>query len=477
MTFIALDDDSMADDRGLGSHVPLLLEQSTRDTYATHHEGGAIAWRAESSTGNYAAFSTHPDYYYAIPFVVPVYPGAQALKVDLLADFAHGDGAGNAMRVRLTCGTVTSAATTVTVGTNTSVALDVDVDPDSYGYARCAVLVQSVSGFEREESAVDGLLLTAYFADGIYSASSSLSGIGNGRAHYHLRADAETLTESGEFYRDFHLTRTDTTNDYVWTWPVSAEGVILRDPRTVQNSNADLYHLGTIAPKSLAWRFEGSDTLDDFGPSYSAAQSVRAAYAMNLMQGRCASHLRNRRRAFAVLPSQDDAPELLGVQTTSSGGVVGGALVTCDESRFGVDVVMMALPRYPDETGDEYTITVTQFGADGSSLQVDTFSWDFEPSQSADSVHYPFPSRYVRDGGSLARWNAAARNPTEHGHGDLMLASEIQQGIIGGVLDAVGFRRLTVEWDSTLSTGDTVRVQVEVDDRVHVWTCLIAETP
>ena len=476
MTFKPLDADSISDDRALCSHVPVILEANVRNTFTTHHEGGSLVWRADSSTGDYAAYSTHPDYFYAFPFVVPIYEGAETLTIDVVADVAFGGepDTTDAVEVALRVGTTVGATSTLGVGTDQSFQLTCDAPSDVTGYARCALLIRSLSGEREGLLEVESVQLSSYFTEGVYETGSTPSGLDDGRTHYHGVADDASFVESGDFYQDVHISKVRKSTKYLWTWPVPAEGAFLFDPDETANTNMDIYDLGTIAPHSLAWRWSSTATRDDLAEIYSAAQKVRAG-GVQLIASRAASMYRARRKTFSVLPPQDDAPLALGVDTTASGGQIGGALVTVDEGRPGFDVILVAISRYPGEATSRATVTVTQYDDTNTSLQADTFAWNFEPTDYVDSTAYAFPSRFLRDGGSLARWNVAVRNSAEHGHGDLMFAGEILPRIIGGERDAVGFRRFPVAWDPTLSTGDTVRVVVEVDDRVHVWNCTIAE--
>lgn len=473
MTYTNLDADSIADDRAVCSHVPYLIDESIGDTHTTHHLTGSVIYRADSSDDSHTAYSTHPSYYYAIPFVVPRYPGAETLTVNVLADVALGsESSGNALRCKLLVDGVVSSVTTVDVGVDQDIELSVDLPTDASGYARCAVLVQSISGAELELSAVANVAMIDYLGDGVYEAEPTLS-VDTGRVHYHSVLGPQYFDGAASAGGDLHVTKVDDSASvdtvYAWTYPIRGDG-----SATAQANDQDdeWHHLGTIAPKSIAWIWSSTRTLSSYAETYGAARKVSARYGPQALQRRVLTHYLSRRRVFSCGVAHDDAPATLGIPAPPSATTqVGGALAVCDTARDGLDVLLVGLPRFPSLQDTEIGITVTQYDDAGTTLQTDSFGWSFEPTVRETFVP---PAREIGDGGSLARFNVGVRTAEEHGCGDLIGATEIVPFAVGND-DAVAVRRLRVDWDSSLSSGDSVRVTVDVDDHVHVWCCVIAE--
>lgn len=471
MTWKPIDQDSTADDRSLGAAIPIDVERNLLDSWQTHHQGGTWAWRHDGS-GTYPAYSSHPDYYFAIPLLLPAYAGAKTLEVDLLSDVALlGASAGtDAVRVRLMADGQVGSATTLTTGSDRSTALSVDLPSVASAdrVVRAELRFQSIAG---GGSTSQSVVIDETYQRCVYGYATGPT-LTDGKVHYLLTTDAASLAgDDASGFNRYHVSRTDSTSRVIWVWPDPLEGALRAEPSATKN--ADVIDLGTIAPKSLAWRWTSDETFSSEADFFSPVRRVMGR-GVSRMQRRARTMYLSRRRVFSTGSAQPEDPDTIGTTiTSSSGGQVGGAHVLVDTERQGFRVVLCGMSKGTVTLADR-TVTIYQYGDDGTELDSVTTAWDFEPA-AGEGGFYTTVSFFEGDGGSMGRLNVALRDPALHGHGDAILAGEMLPEAAGNTRDAVALLGITVPWDSTLSTGDRVRVQVDVDDSAHVWCCLITE--
>jgi hypothetical protein len=243
--------------------------------------GGGYVWSAQSVSGTISAqvseqspLSTHPDYWYSIPFIMNGTAYQTTLTVEFLCDVASGT-----VDVALWCeGRASAVTSNITTGTHT---LTLTLPPRlPSNDMRCALLVKSNVGAlvdsgdiifatEREirikTAQAPSVQSATHFLLEITGTTDPVRGW-QGETRYHaMRGSRRPGTGTPDLYE---------------VWPNADQAL---DTAVNYTLAADLYELGTISLYSMQARFETAQVsgLPYAQESY-AGQPVRAAWLQRI---------------------------------------------------------------------------------------------------------------------------------------------------------------------------------------------------
>jgi hypothetical protein len=245
-------------------------------TLAERGAGGGYTWSVQAVTGSNSLelsvpspISTHPDYWYAIPFTMAAAPIQSTLEVEIAITVTGG------MDIALWCEGVASAPQIgVTTGIQT---VSVIMPPRLGGEMRCALLIRSQVGAELEDGAIT-------YATSRYIISTTTQCVLPQQAQ-HLFLDVydfHTPIRGWQGTRRYHIMRGEErgSRDEFETWPAP-------DP-ALQNAVAyaasvKVYALGKITLFSLQARAVVPLTTGLPYPQLNdAGQPVRASWVQRL---------------------------------------------------------------------------------------------------------------------------------------------------------------------------------------------------
>lgn len=210
--------------------------------------GGGYVWTVQESGDNGqsqpSGVSTHPDYWYSIPFLVTAQPYQRQVRVTLLVT-ATAPG----VRVRLWCEGAVDGVSLPVTGTNVTVTRTVTMPRTSTGADfRCAVLLQSVVG-----SSLDTGVLTE--ATPRYLSSDTNTAPADRMATHtlvELTATSAATSEARGWQgtKRYHTIRgADVSGDQWEVWPSPDPSLVASGVLT--GINLEVFELGTLTLKSM----------------------------------------------------------------------------------------------------------------------------------------------------------------------------------------------------------------------------------
>lgn len=435
--------------------------------------GGGYVWSAQSVSGVIAAtvseqspLSTHPDYWYSIPFIMNGTPYQTTLTVDFLCDVNNGT-----VDVALWCeGRVSAVTANIISGTHT-LSLTIPPLPPSNDM-RCALLIKSNVGAlvdsndvifttEREirifTAQAPALQSATHFLLEITGTNEPARGW-QGQTRYHaMRGTRRPGSLGPDLYE-------------VWPNPDPA-----LDTAVNYALAADLYELGTITMYSMQARLETAQVsgLPYAQESY-AGQPVRGAWLQRIARYLRDTYLSSPQYAWiggvgGVPRTTAVTGQVFGTQvindrywgawmTRSQGRVI---LNTVIRARAGVDGIVVSMLY----TGAAPIRFVVEF--DGVATTVLTI-----PASGFGAQNRDFPT----SNGTLS-WRHAALTRDQCGSQDLGLHGVELEGFD---CDTARFSLATIQqrWEViTPTVGDLVRVSVSVvsDDQAYVGCITVRE--
>ena len=478
MTWLGLDQDQSQDDEVCGVQLGVDLLRNINDSLNDRHSGASKHWTAQ------AAYSTPSNVWRSIPFIVPIYEGATTLNVALRYEAALGsESAGTAcIDVRLACNGRVGSTTTLNVTSAVSLTtLSVDVRA-SRRWAYAAIQVRS----QRAESSSLTFRVDEQVSGGVVEGEKTGT-ISTGRTHYEYVPDTdEGIAPDAYMGGPYHVTRViDIGGSAYWLqhWPhVPAESTLEQVEGSV-NDTGTLYDLGTITPHGMAWWWESSGLSfvddDTWLATHGPLQVVRPTALQQLDSW--ARTILKRPKVWAMGPRGDDG----ATAADNGGGRVGyTATGTSDALR-----IVRAVGSYDDETlglrfaavlgsvGDlSSSVTLTATFRDDTGTSLGTESW----TQRVGPTTGIAPVRPMTQDGqsqaSYALYAFFARDPYEHGSGDLMGQEEYRPGTVpGDVSSAASFATRDLRWPSGITDGDAVYVDITTDATVHAFAATVTE--
>lgn len=485
MTWTAIDQDQSQDDESCGVQLAADVLRNMNDSADERHAGASRHWTAQ------AGYSTPSSVWRSIPFSMPIYERVDTLKVALryeahLADATAGD---DAIDVRLAVnGEVGSVTTLDKTSAVTTVELSCTVRDRTRRDAYCAIQIRSKRGAGPDPALT--FRVDEQISGGVASGVVNTGSISTGRTHYELKLDQDEGIAPDEYMGDaYHVTRViDVGGSVYWLqhWPHVAEGSTLEQVEASVNSTGTLYPLGTLTLHGVAawWESSGAQFLgyDDWLDQHGPLQVVRP-YAVQVLSG-IADQLLRRPYIWQLGPRGDEGPTAslnggrrIGYTALGSGSAASRrllrAVVEYDTDARGVRVTGLlgcigsAVPYFAD-------LTLTWYDDTGASLGTETWTVRCGPVEGVGRV---VPQVY--DGqpqSSYALYATLARDPYEHGSGDLVGESEYRPGaVIGDTSSAAAHFGRDVDWPSGPTDGDVLYVEVVTDTSCHAWSTRVAE--
>jgi hypothetical protein len=250
--------------------------RSNAITLSERGAGGGYAWSVQNFTADFAAartsvpspISTHPDYWYAIPFTMAAAPYQSTLELEIAITVTGG------MDIALWCeGAASAPQIGVTSGVHT---LSVLMPPRLGGDMRCALLIRSQVGAELEAGVMT-------FATARYMRLNTSQAVNPQQAqHLFLEIDDDSPPLRGwQGISRYHAMRgEDTSGDKFETWP--APDQVFQDA-VAYGADVKVYALGKITLFSLQARIVAPITTGLPYPQLNdAGQPVRASWVQRL---------------------------------------------------------------------------------------------------------------------------------------------------------------------------------------------------
>lgn len=480
MTWIALDQDQSQDDEVCGVQLGVDLLRNLNDDANTRHSGSAKHWTAQ------AAYSTPSNVWRAIPFVVPIYEGVETLKVALRYEAAIGAAAAgtDAVDVRLVCNGNQGAIVTLDVTSAvTTRELTCTVLRKTRGWAYAAIQVRS----KRAESGSVSFQPEEQVTPGVLEGAKNVGTIATGRTHYELviKRDDQLLAASA-YYPPLHVTRVyDFGSNRYWLqhWPHVPAGSTYDNVAETSNDAGDLYDLGTLTPHGVAWWWDSTTaefiSSKSWVEQHGALSAVRASAVQQL--DALTRAIIDRPYVWGMGPRGDDGTTAadnggrkIGYTATGSSDAlrIARCMATYTDESRGVRLAMLLGP-IGSAIPYTATLTVTFRADDGTSLGTESIAVSVGPTVGMADVD---PMTQIdQPRASYALYQALARDPYQHGSGDLIGGEEYRPGSVrGDVSDPLAFITRDLVWPSGATDGDTVYLDVTTDTALHAWalTCV-----
>lgn len=482
MTWEPIDQDQSQDDEVCGVQLGADLLRNLNDDINERHSGGSRHWTAR------AAYSTPSDVWRSIPFAVPIYEGVETLRVAMRYEAAIGSAiAGtDAVDVRLVCNGNQGAITTLTVtSVVTNVELSCSVVNKTRGWAWAAIQVRS----KRSASATITIQPQEQVTGGTIQGQLNLGTLSTGRVHYELVINRnDQLLAGSAFYPPLHVSRIydfgGTPNVYWFQhWPHVPDGATYDNVAETQNDAAELFDLGTLEPYGISWWWtSGSGEFIDAGAwllQHGPLATVKPSSVQQLDS--FARTLLKRPLIFGTGPrgdqggvAADNGDRKVGYTATGSGDNLRIArfMAVYDDETRGIRLAMM-LGSIASVLPYECTLTITFRADDTTSLGTDTFTPRVGPVSGVGTV--TAMTQIDQPAASYAAYVFLARDPYNHGSGDLVGAEEYRPAsVIGDVSSPAAFVTRDVVWPAGITDGDTVYIDVTTDTALHAWgaTCV-----
>lgn len=479
MTWTPIDQDQSQDDESCGVQLAVDVLTNLNDSADERHSGASRHWTAQ------AAYSTPSATWRSIPLKMPSYAQAGTLKCALRYEAAVGGGTtgDDCVDVRLCVNGEAGSTTRLTQTASVQVVeLSVSLADPTRTVAHAAIQVRSVRGDAFATSVT--VRVDEQVSAGVAQATLLTGTLSAGRTHYEYVLDTDEGIAPDEYMGDaYHVTRAiDQGASVYWLqhWPHVAEGSTLEQVEGSVNATGTIYPLGTLTPHGVAvwWEssgnsFAGVDTwLSQHGPM----MRVRP-YTVQFLTA-CASAILKRPYIWQLGPRGDEGAtaslnggQRIGYTALTSGSAASRriyrTIVDYDSDAQGV-VVAGIVGCIGSALAYDSTLTLTWYDDAGSSLGTETWTQRCGP---VPGVGVVVPQTYDgQPGSSYALYSTLARDPYEHGSGDLMGAEEYRPGsVIGDVSSAASHYERRVSWPSGPSDGDVIYLEVVTDTSSHHW--------
>ena len=480
MTWTPIDQSQSADDEACGVQLAVDALQNLNDSADERHSGASRHWTAQ------AAYSTPSATWRSIPIKMPSYAQAGILKCALRYEAAVGGGTtgDDCVDVRLCVNGEAGNTTRLTQTASVQVVeLSVDLADPTRTVAHAAVQVRSVRGAAFATSLE--WRVDEQVAPGLVEFAVNAGTISTGRTHYEYVPDqGESIAPDAQLGA-YHFTRvidSPSGGGVYWGqhWPHVAGDATLEHVPDTANFSGTVYPLGTLTPHGVAvwWEstgntFTGVDTwLSQHGP----LMRVRP-YTVQFLTA-CAGTILRRPYVWQLGPRGDEGAtaslnggQRIGYTALTSGSAASRriyrTIVNYDTDAQGVTVAGI-VGCIGSAVAYDSTLTLTWYDDTGASLGTETWTQRCGP---VPGVGVVVPQTYDgQPGSSYALYSTLARDPYEHGSGDLMGAEEYRPAsVVGDVSSAASHYERQVPWPIGPSDGDVIYLEVVTDTTSHHW--------
>jgi len=431
---------------------------------------GSYAWSRQLSAGLVtlavsaaSPISTHPDYWYNLPFITRATPYQRELTIRIVGTVA------GSVDIALWCEGVASAPTTISTSTG-AYEVTVEIPRRALGTPlRCALLIRSQVGASLESGTVTGASATHIITDTTVSTTTRRA------VHAFLALSENGAASPGRGWQGqtrYHVIRAalvDGVDDFE-IWPETGRSLIT--PETIVGIDAEVSEIGTLTLLSLQRWVE---TPDETGilqaTETNAGKLVRSEWWRRLSRMAAGCYVASSQDVWlgGVAGVPRTTGTVLGASTI--GGRLWGGWVY---GSGAVDIVQTVMRRRGDVAGVLIHILYTSDAAAELIVEADGVEigrTDLVASATG-AVERDTPSRQ-----GTMHWRHAPFTRDQCSSQDLGFHGPELAGWAGDIA-RLQVAQIRIPWaDPEPSTGDLVKLGLSIDatDRLYVASVLVSE--